>query len=445
MASAPLPAARRPPGRLKRAAFALIGLGLAWVFLELVTFLGYWVVVGKPFSWREVGIDRESIRFRMTPQQSIVAQVHPYVGYVEEPKPDSGVTPFGGETPVPVSDFGYIDGKVPVGKRDGETVRVAVTGGSVACYFAVNGTPHLASLLRDDPRFAGKRFEFRNLALGGYKQPQQLMTLAYLLALGAEFDVVLNIDGFNEVGLHELENAAHRVFPAFPRSWQARVEVADPRMGRLQGKIEYFNEHRLALAQSFEARPWRYSVVANVLWILLDRKADQDVYRLKAQFWQTTPSLQRYVVTGPTSLKLDSEDALYSHLASLWRESSTQMDRLCRTNGILYYHFLQPNQYVKGSKPMGPEEVETAILEKHPYRHAVEVGYPRLMAQGATLKERGVPFTDLTGLFADTPEAIYIDGCCHYNKQGYVLMAEAIARAMQADAARRSTAAAPAR
>ncbi len=443
MAPSP-PTARRPLGLRKRLAFIGVSLLLAGLALEALTYLGYWAVVGKPFSWSELDYDRRSILFQMSARQSIVAQVHPYVGYVMEPMPDSGVTPFGGEQPVPVSDFGYIDAQLPIGPRDDDAVRVAITGGSVACYFAVNGTDRLAAELRDDPRFAGRRFEFRNLALGGYKQPQQLMTLAYLLALGAKFDVVVNIDGFNEVGLHELENAAHQVFPAFPRSWQARVEVADPRMGRLQGKIETHTENRLALATAFNRPPWRYSVVASVLWILLDRKQDNDVYRLKEKFWQTTPSLQRYVVTGPT-LKLDSEDALYDHLAGLWRESSTQMDRLCRNNGILYYHVLQPNQYVAGSKPMGPEEQQTAILEKHPYRHAVEVGYPKLIREGAELQKRGVPFTDLTGLFAGTPEAIYIDGCCHYNREGYQLLAGAIARAIRADGERRSTAATPAR
>ena len=40
---------------------------------------------------------------------------------------------------------------------------------------------------------------FVNLALFGYKQPQQLTTLAYLMSIGGQFDLVLNIDGFNEV------------------------------------------------------------------------------------------------------------------------------------------------------------------------------------------------------------------------------------------------------
>jgi len=35
----------------------------------------------------------------------------------------------------------------------------------------------------------------------GYKQPQQLLVLSYFLSIGQPFDMVMNIDGFNEVAL----------------------------------------------------------------------------------------------------------------------------------------------------------------------------------------------------------------------------------------------------
>jgi hypothetical protein len=62
----------------------------------------------------------------------------------------------------------------------------------------------------------GARFVIVNLALPGYKQPQQLMSLAWVLSLGAHFDAVINVDGFNEVALAPLENVPKRVFPFYP-------------------------------------------------------------------------------------------------------------------------------------------------------------------------------------------------------------------------------------
>src|SRR5205807_2871539 len=115
----------------------------------------------------------------------------------------------------------------PIHARSKDKLIVAIVGGSLACYFRQYGVERLEDLLKKDPRLAGKRFLFVNLALGGYKQPQQLMTLNYLLALGAQFDILINIDGFNEVALYEFESAGAHVFPAFPRAWASRIEVAD--------------------------------------------------------------------------------------------------------------------------------------------------------------------------------------------------------------------------
>ena len=41
----------------------------------------------------------------------------------------------------------------------------------------------------------------------GYKQPQQLLILSYFLSIGQSFDVVVNIDGFNEVAMSPLNDA----------------------------------------------------------------------------------------------------------------------------------------------------------------------------------------------------------------------------------------------
>ena len=40
----------------------------------------------------------------------------------------------------------------------------------------------------------------------------------------------------------------------------------------------------------------------------------------------------------------------------------------------------------------------------------------------------GLPFDDLTMIFADVAETIYIDGCCHVNPVGSRLLAREIAR-----------------
>jgi hypothetical protein len=100
---------------------------------------------------------------------------------------------------------------------------------------------------------------------------------------------------------------------------------------------------------------------------------------------------------------------------------------LCVENQIRYFHFLQPNQYLAGSKPIGPDE-RKFVSDKSPFARPVRVGYPMLRARAPQLLEAGVAFTDLTQVFADHPEPIYRDDCCHVTDEGDQIIASAIAR-----------------
>ena len=78
------------------------------------------------------------------------------------------------------------------------------------------------------------------------------------------------------------------------------------------------------------------------------------------------------------------------------------MHAIAQARGIRYFHFLQPNQYLEGSKPMDAEERRVAIQEDHPYAANVRKGYPVLQELGRDLVRRGVTFVDLTDIYADT-------------------------------------------
>ena len=104
------------------------------------------------------------------------------------------------------------------------------------------------------------------------------------------------------------------------------------------------------------------------------------------------------------------------------------MHNLCAANDVEYFHFLQPNQYLVGSKIMTQEERSVAISENQPYKRGVGPGYPRLIEAGEELRRRGISFHDLTMLFANNDETLYIDTCCHLNERGYGMIAEAIGK-----------------
>jgi hypothetical protein len=130
--------------------------------------------------------------------------------------------------------------------------------------------------------------------------------------------------------------------------------------------------------------------------------------------------------TGPpTHFANDLE--MYQGLVKIWADSSRQLHRICLANGIEYYHFLQPNQYLAGSKPMSEAEIEVAIYEEFPAKESVAIAYPMLIEEGKALTGEGIRFHDLTMVFAETREPIYIDFCCHYNEEGNRKLAGKIA------------------
>jgi hypothetical protein len=98
--------------------------------------------------------------------------------------------------------------------------------------------------------------------------------------------------------------------------------------------------------------------------------------------------------------------------------------------GGFYFHFLQPNQYVPGSKPLTEHESEVVINPASRFRDPVETGYPYLRSMGKSLGNAGVWFEDLTAAFADIQQQIYIDKCCHLNSEGNAILAKAIATAI---------------
>ena len=136
-----------------------------------------------------------------------------------------------------------------------------------------------------------------------------------------------------------------------------------------------------------------------------------------------------FLQTGP-HIDYSSEQQMFAELAQLWKNCSLQLHRICDANNIAYYHFLQPNQYFEGSKPMSAEERVAVILPGHPYSEGVMKGYPLLKREGDELVKLGVRFTDLTMLFANTQAQAYRDNCCHCNELGGKMLAQAVADAV---------------
>jgi len=354
--------------------------------------------------------------------------VHPYLGYVFDPE----------KSPMNVSNYGFfafphkMDPIVP--KSEG-TVVVGLFGGSVAMETDRLAQDVLINAFKNSyPPFKSKKIILLSFALGGYKQPQQLMALNYMLALGGHFDIVINLDGFNEAALPLADNVPRKVNPFFPHDWYFRTAVfSHPRLLAHLESLILINQARVWWARIARKLAFYRSVTLTCLW----RIGDQ----LLIQCWASgSSSMTDYknlrsvslMTTGPP-FHYPDDIALLKDCAELWTRCSLQMYNLCRGNGIRYYHFLQPNQYDEGSKPMGEEERKVAIVPGHPYQKGIVIGYPYLRKCGKKLRAAGVPFYDLSRMFDHNTEELYNDSCCHLNDKGMRLIGLKIAETISQD------------
>jgi len=349
---------------------------------------------------------------------NVIEVIHPYLGFVLDPKRNYNV-----------SDFGFWDDVNPMISRTNDRLIIGIFGGSFAGGTYGYGRENLINALKA----TGKNIVVLNFAMGGYKQPQQLLALTYFLSLGAKFDLVINIDDFNEVALPPSENIPKNVFPIYPRGWYFRVAAASDQQAVMEiARLIGLDQKRKNWAQVFEKTRLYYSVTACLLWRAVDRLLESKKITSLLALKRDRKVNEAYVVTGP-QVSFANDGALYDYLATIWKHSSLQMHLICQGNSIRYYHFLQPNQYVEGSKPMRTGEKDIAINDNQIYRPGVIKGYPFLRHYGADLVSLGVKFHDLTMTFVEIEDVLYNDDCCHVNAEGYRIIGNIIGNIIKED------------
>lgn len=437
---------------MARAVFALLLAVGVVLLLEASSWIAWRLTEGASFSYREAAALRERQLaepgtaggeaappeaatedsppdFQMLPGLRGMV-LHPFLGFVYSP--EYNLLQERTLRNLAVDDQGFFELREPPPAPSARPLRVGIFGGSLAMVFSFQG---MRTLVPGLTPLAGERgVVIESYGMGGYKQPQQLMTLSWLIARGAAPDVVINLDGFNEVVLPRTENLLQGVNPFYPRAWERRVTaVPDARQERLEGEVAYLESRRAEIARSFERPALRWSVSWNFLWRWLDRRAAAEAAEARLRLAAYRPPDRPWVAHGP-SYRAGGRAEVVRDLVAVWERSSQAMHDMATAAGLRYYHFLQPNQYVPESKPLAPLELQIAFDPEHLYRQPVIEGYPELREAGRRLAERGVEFHDLTGIFTGERRPVYIDDCCHLNRLGNDLVGEAVVEAILADA-----------
>lgn len=322
----------------------------------------------------------------------------------------------------------------PYSPSVGEPFVVGIVGGSVAQWFALHSGETLAAELKHTSFVNGKDVVILNFAQGGVKQPQQLQVLTYFLALSQPLDLVINIDGFNEIVLGA-------------RNINEGIDIGLPNSKRflpLAGLVEGVAGDRTALVAMAEIErirgqmerieSWQSRVPSAALYIGL--RTRHQMYQSEllkvgdALEERATTNIDPILFSIQPAAKYDSNNGRMEALTQLWATSSIMTHQLLEARGISYMHVLQPSQYFSAHN-FSSEEKKIAFHPSSFYRELIQKGYPHLREQMQYLEESGVYVLDATPLFDDVDESVFGDTCCHLNDSGDDLLADAILQSLK--------------
>ena len=375
------------------------------------------------------------------------AAIHPYFGFMYKPNVDMAT-----RLPhVTFNNHGFLQSSdyvrrnpacctYPSVRSEPNEVIVGVFGGSVAASLAVRmqEDPTFAKALNAIPRFANRPIRILSFALGGHKQPQQLMILTYYLSLGQPFDLVINADGINELysGIGLLLSGIDIGFPDFSL-WQALTSFIDRQSRQAQnpeGLLANYHvlmRHRWALRVAQCRTATCYSL-AKLVQYWHESNARTDVAQDAASLFFFQINLTTAGTRGafhPTDKNWEGAPRVIGLVADHWATTSLVMQGLARSQNILYIHALQPNPWFRRSTPHVPKGPAGSMEYE---KRVVPIGYAAFVAQGHTLRERGVNFVDTSAILDEEPSSVYSDDVGHYMPRGYDMLAAAIARALAA-------------
>lgn len=394
---------------------AMIVLLLTVVSAEIAMHVGY-AVFHSGLNMRALFDQQDSvIQYEQVDRRIARPNVlHPYVGTVIDPTKNKESNSYG---------FWQIDG--PILKRKSNTVIVGITGGSVARDLCSLSAETLRNELSQ--KLPGKEVKIVCLAQEGFREPQLTMTLAYFQTLGAEFDVVVSLSGFNEAVLHPAESPGDALWIGYPRDWDMRLrDTEDPDVNRLILDGQMARIKRTAWAK------WAYQYrhiplfTLHGTWAAIDSVYKQRSDNVTTQLMAIRPRIvSRYANVGP-SVQYSSEEARRDAQCEMWCAGARQLQRLSRSADASLLLCLQPNLHDATRKPLTDEEQEIKRRGSI-YQEWVEKNYAHFAAAGTALQTEGIAFFDLRRLYDDVSTTIYRDECCHFNRDGNDLLATRIA------------------
>ena len=284
-------------------------------------------------------------------------------------------------------------------------IKVLLLGGSVAAFLSNNITKNEIAQDQEfntvfantlNTHFGVNHFSVYNASILGGKQPQQVFKLMYLDLVGFKPDIVINVDGFNELALTLSDNFDAKLPAVYPRQHNRAISrtALDNECGDYSN---YFVKSNSKIA------------IIELVGLIVINNCHKEitVSPTDVPYWaeKNSKSYPQYV----------------DESVKIWAKSSNQIFDFLKPKKIGYIHVLQPNQYQLNSKPLSEKE-KIEYLSFPYYGDHITKNY-HLLSNDLIKSDN---FTDLRLIFKNEKRTVYADHCCHLNKLGNSLLAEKI-------------------
>ena len=228
-----------------------------------------------------------------------------------------------------------------------DAVKVLILGGSVAEDFSRNDSED--EFIKDsfiynkddifekvlNNKFQTDRFVVYNASIGGGKQPQQLFKLYYLYFLGEKFDVVINLDGFNEIALPFSENVPLRNYLSYPRNYSRIVEKFSSDFDCIKNSNEKILSYNIFPIIEL----YKLYIIRNCHFKIAGKPKNED-----SKF------------SSVSNFQDQSDEKNIKDIFNIWKSSSEQTENFSSLVKFDYIHVIQPSHYFKGSKILSEKE-----------------------------------------------------------------------------------------
>lgn len=309
---------------------------------------------------------------------------------------------------------------------------VFVFGSSIAAAVvsAPRGSPRLRDNLQKLAQLKGKNVVVYSMTQGPQKQPQQLIELAFLLALGQHIDLVLNVGGTVEFtsGLHNFESG---IDPIFPHAGMLRALGQD--FAAVDSSSADYYESKLRLFRARAGVQLYSKLVAESSSGLGYLKNRFILGYYSRNFVSDLAYYERTIARKSNSddlMSLDmsvsvTKDNVMDAIFENWLRCSDMMKLLANSNGAAFLDIVHPNPYYSKKKLTQSEQATMDLPETYYLPRGAAAGYRLIEQRADMLKSRNI--VNALTLFDDVPETVYEDSTGHFNRFGETLFGQFVA------------------